>query len=133
MLTPVSRLEEADRAASAAAPASARTSTTRFTRGTGSAAGAGRGRHARPEAGDGGIHHVRIARRDRQIRLKYGRQARSQLSPRRPTVGRLENAAIVRLRVPAESATLDVALLLLPERRVDDVGIRGIDAHVVTA
>ena len=60
------------------------------------------------------------------------RQAVRQLLPGRAAVGRLEDAAVVR-RVPPNAPFFDEALLLLPERRVDDVRIARIDADVVAA
>ena len=117
-------------AATAAAATAARP---RGASGTRAAARARGGRRARTDARDRRVDHLRVARRDREIRLEHARQAVRQLLPVRAAVSRLEDAAVVRLRVAAESAAFDVALLLLPERGVDDVRIARIDADVVAA
>src|SRR4029078_747557 len=71
--------------------------------------------------------------RDREFRRAHHRESFGQLLPGRATVGGLEDPAAVAVLVAAESAALDVALLLLPQRGVDDVRIGGIDPHVVAA
>src|SRR6185436_4560441 len=92
-----------------------------------------RSRRARTNARDRCVQNLRVARSNRQVRLKDARQAGGQLLPVRSAVNRLEDAAVVRLCVAAEPSAFDVALLLLPERGVDDIGIAGIDANVVAA
>ena len=76
-----------------------------------------------------GVEDVRIARGDRDVRLQDGRKALAELRPGRSAVGRFEDA---HPRVP-ESLTLDEALLLRPERCVEDIRIARVEQHFVGA
>ena len=75
------------------------------------------------------IQHARVARGNGDVRLNDARQPVGQLSPGRAAVSRLVHA----VAGAAEPLTLDEALLLLPQGRIDDVRIGGIDADVVAA
>ena len=85
------------------------------------------GRHHR-------IDHLRIAPRERDVRLEHGRQAVRELRPGRATVGGLVNPARTgRGRVGTEGCVFPERLLLLPERCVDCARITGVDPHLVGA
>ena len=88
-----------------------------------------RGRDAGRCAGNGGVERLGIARRDREIRLQDRGQSVRELRPGRATVDRFVEAAAR----AAKRAAFDEALLLLPERGVDDGGIARVDLHVVGA
>jgi len=75
------------------------------------------------------IDHLRVARRDGDVRLDDPGKTIGELIPGRAPVGGFEDA----VGRATESASFDEALLLLPEHRVDDVRIRRIDAHVIAA
>ena len=77
----------------------------------------------------GRIQQPRVAWCDRDVRLNHARQTVGQRLPGIAAIGRLEDA------VPgaAEPLSLDEALLLLPQRRVDDVGIARVDTNVIAA
>ena len=64
--------------------------------------------------GDRGVEHLRIARRERDVRLNYARQAFSELLPGGAAVGGLVDA----VARAAEPLPFDEALLLLPQRGV---------------
>ena len=111
-----SRVEKgAGGAATAAASAAA----------TASTAGAG----SRARSFNQRIQSTRIARRDRHLGVDDVGQAVPKLRPRLPAVGRFEDAAAG----AAPRAVLPRPLAFLPQRRVDDVGIRGIDIDVLAA
>jgi hypothetical protein len=78
---------------------------------------------------DHGVEDVRIARGDRDVRLQNWRKSLAELRPGRSAVGRLEDS---HPRV-SESLTLDEALLLRPERCVDDIRIARVEQHFVGA
>ena len=78
---------------------------------------------------DDGIEGVRIAGRDRDIGLERLRQPFGELGPGGAAVAGFENAHAG----AAESLAFDEALLLLPERGVDDVRVAGIEAHFIGA
>ena len=63
------------------------------------------------------VEHARVARRDGEVGLDDRRQPFRQLLPGRAAVGGLEDA----VAGAAEALPFDEALLLLPERGVDDV------------
>src|SRR5205823_15072124 len=86
-----------------------------------------RGRDAGRCAGNGGVERLGIARRDREIRLQDRGQSVRELRPGRATVDRFVEAAAR----AAKRAAFDEALLLLPERGVDDGGIARVDLDVV--
>src|SRR5205823_5477870 len=65
----------------------------------------------------------------RDVRLNDFGQSFGELRPRRAAVGRLEDA----VACATEALPLDEALLLLPERGVDDARVRRVDADVVAA
>jgi hypothetical protein len=78
---------------------------------------------------DGGVEDVRIARGDGDVRLQDGRKPVGELSPGRPAVGRLEDphAGV------AESLALDEALLLGPQRRIEDIRVARVEQDFVGA
>ena len=87
------------------------------------------GRPSRRRRGDHGVQHLGVARRERDVRLQHRGQSYRELLPRGAAVDRLEYA----VAAATEPLSFDEALLLLPERRVHDVGILRIDAHIVGA
>ena len=93
-----------------------------------------RSEHAGVSRLDDGKHARRTARRnaDADAADAIGvprRQARGELAPGRAAVAGLEEAAVR----PVEGAVFPRALPRLPQRRVDDVGVRGIEQHVDAA
>src|SRR4029079_15980263 len=79
--------------------------------------------------GRGRVEHPRVARRDRDVCLDDARQPFRQRFPGGATIGRLEDT----VTCAAKSLSLEEALLLLPERRIDNVRIRRVDADIVAA
>src|ERR1035438_9212493 len=119
ILAAVGRFVESDAAARAAAPA---TSARRR-----SGKGAARRRGRRPS--HHGVHYLGIALRNRQVRLRNRRQTGGQRPPVGAAVGGFEDAAAGAGKRPV----LHEPLLLLPQGGIDNVGVLGIDAHVVAA
>src|ERR1019366_3256770 len=119
MLAAVGRFVEADAAASAAASA---TSARCGSRG---GASSRRGCYTRHH----GVHHARVAERNRQVRLGHGGKTGSQRLPGIAAVGGFEDAATGAGKRPV----LHETLLLLPQGGVDNVGVLGIETHVAAA
>src|SRR5262249_31000256 len=75
------------------------------------------------------IEHARGTRRDGDVCLDDARQPFRQWFPGPAAIGRLEDA----VSCAAKALSLEEALLLLPERCIDDVRVRRVDADVVAA
>ena len=83
-----------------------------------------------PDASTRRVDAPRIARRDRELGVDDAvGQPLLQRLPGRAAVDRLEDAAVG----AAPRAVLPRSLALLPHRRVDDVGVGGIDVDVLAA
>ena len=80
------------------------------------------------------VDHLRIARRDRDVRLEHRRQSARELRPGRAAVGGLVDPARARpRRVGAERGVLVECRLLLPERGVYRARTARIDPDLVGA
>ena len=94
-------------------------------------AGAGCGRAFRGCAARryGRVKDFRITRGDGEVGLDDGGQATGEFLPGIAAVGRFEDAAVG----PAKRPVFEEALLLLPERGVDGVGLARVEPDVVAA